>query len=173
MEEIRVVEGPNYVHLFSGGLDSAYSILRLAKEQVKKNEKGEIYPIFMDYGHFAASIEWNQVQTLTRHISKIVTYSILHSPIRINLGSDLFKWCHNAAFTGKEVGDKHPEIQNRNMVLLSIFFLTFWGALRIKASLVLILRFLAGLKRVRWVTVVIHSLRLFRMYLRSIIANIL
>lgn len=122
MEEIRVVEGPNYVHLFSGGLDSAYSILRLAKEQVKKNEKGEIYPIFMDYGHFAASIEWNQVQTLTRHISKIVTHSILHSPIRINLGSDLFKWCHNVAFTGKEVGDKHPEIQNRNMVLLSIFF---------------------------------------------------
>jgi len=29
MEEIRISEDPNYVHLFSGGLDSTYGLLKL------------------------------------------------------------------------------------------------------------------------------------------------
>ncbi len=122
MEEINVIEGRNFVHLFSGGLDSSYGLLKLAEDQAKKNIEGEIYPIFMDYGQFATSTEWNQVQKLTKFISNTVKDSVIHMPIRINLESDLFKWCHNVAFTGKEVGDENPEIQNRNMVLLGILF---------------------------------------------------
>lgn len=122
IEKIQVVEGPNYVHLFSGGLDSAYGLLMLANEQVKNNREGEIYPIFMDYGQNAAPTEWAQVLELTKFISEKVKGSNIHEPIKINLSSDLFQWCHNVAFTGIEVGDEHPEIQNRNMVLLSILF---------------------------------------------------
>ncbi|HUW45294.1 MAG TPA: 7-cyano-7-deazaguanine synthase [Dehalococcoidia bacterium] len=122
MEEINVIEGLNFIHLFSGGLDSAYSLLKLAKDHTNKKKSRGIHPIFMDYGQYAASTEWNQVQQLTMFISNIVEDSFIHIPIRINLDSDLFKWCHNVAFTGKEVGDANPEIQNRNMVLLSILF---------------------------------------------------
>ena len=122
MEEINVIEGLNFIHLFSGGLDSAYSLLKLAKDHTNKKRNGGIHPIFMDYGQKAASTEWNQVQKLTKFISNIAEDSFIYIPIRINLESDLFKWCHNVAFTGKEVGDVNPEIQNRNMVLLSILF---------------------------------------------------
>lgn len=121
MEGINVINGFNFIHLFSGGLDSAYGLLKWAKEHTNK-KSGGIYPIFMDYGQYAASTEWNQVQKLTKFISSTVKNSVIHIPIRINLESDLFKWCHNVAFTGKEVGDANPEIQNRNMVLLSILF---------------------------------------------------
>lgn len=72
---------------------------------------------------FAASSEWNSVLRLIKFIRSKLSYaSILRSPVSIGLRSDLFTWCHNVAFTGKEVGDETCEIQNRNMVLLSILF---------------------------------------------------
>lgn len=122
VKELKVVDGINFVHLFSGGLDSAYGLLMLANEQVKNNRGDKIYPIFMDYGQYAAPTEWAQVLKLAKFISEKVKGSNIHVPIRINLSSDLFQWCHNVAFTGIEVGDENPEIQNRNMVLLSILF---------------------------------------------------
>jgi len=123
MEEVRITEGLNYVHLFSGGLDSTYGLLKLAKEIDKGKKKGTIQPIFMDYGHFAATTEWNRAQKLAHFIrTKLGNAAIINTPIRISLRSELFTWCHNVAFTGKEVGDETCEIQNRNMVLFSILF---------------------------------------------------
>lgn len=125
MKEIKInTEGPNYVHLFSGGLDSTYGLLKLARDiKDDRKPKGIIQPIFIDYGHFAAPTEWKQAQTIAAFINtKLRKPSIIRKPIWINLKSDLFKWCHNVAFTGKEVGEDTCEIQNRNMVLLSVLF---------------------------------------------------
>lgn len=124
MKEMEAIKDLNYVHLFSGGLDSSYGLLKLAKDiDDGKNTKGIIHPIFMDYGHFAAPTEWKQVQKLVPFISaRLKDYSIVCTPIRINLKSDLFKWCHNVAFTGEEIEQDTCEIENRNMVLLSILF---------------------------------------------------
>ena len=124
MEEIRISEYPNYVHLFSGGLDSTYGLLKLAKDIEKgRKRKGLIQPVFIDYGHFAASAEWGQAQKIVEFIgTRVQAPLVVRTPIRISLKSDLFTWCHNVAFTGKEVGETTCEIQNRNMVLLSILF---------------------------------------------------
>jgi 7-cyano-7-deazaguanine synthase in queuosine biosynthesis len=124
MEEIRIVESPNYVHLFSGGLDSTYGLLKLTNDIEKGiKRKGSIHPVFIDYGHFAASVEWTQAQKIVEFIgTRVQAPSVVCTPIRIDLKSDLFTWCHNVAFTGKEFGETTCEIQNRNMVLLSTLF---------------------------------------------------
>lgn len=123
MREIRLVEHPNHVLLFSGGLDSTYALLKLAKDVDVGQSNEEIQVIFIDYGHFAAPAEWKRVRQLAVCIrSKLTNPAILRTPIRISLRSDLFRWCRNVAFTGKEVGDETPEIQNRNMVLFSVLF---------------------------------------------------
>lgn len=124
MEEIRITEGLNYIHLFSGGLDSTYALLKLAKEIDKgKKGKGIIQPIFMDYGQFAAKTEWEKARLITSFITKRLREpNLIPKPIRINLRSDLFNWCNNQAFTGKNLEENECEIPNRNMVLLSVVF---------------------------------------------------
>lgn len=122
MNEVLVDKEHNYVHLISGGLDSTYSLLKLAKD-VKKEKKPKypIHPIFFDYGQFAANTEWKSVLSVVKYISSHLDMSnTIANPVQISLRSDLFKWCKNVAFTGEEVGDKTCEIQNRNMILISV-----------------------------------------------------
>lgn len=123
MEEIKIGAGINYIHIFSGGLDSTYSLLKLAKE-IGKGQKteGGIHPVFFDYGQAAANNEWRSVQNAIKFISSALNNmgAKIDNPVSINLRSGLFTWCGNVAFTGIEVGDEIPEIQNRNMVLISV-----------------------------------------------------
>jgi 7-cyano-7-deazaguanine synthase in queuosine biosynthesis len=122
MEEIRVHPTNNYIHLFSGGLDSTYALLKLSLLIDKeKKDRGAVYPIFIDYGHYAAGYEWNCVRRIIRFTrSRLENGKIIRDPVRICLRSDLFTWCRNVAFTGIEVGDEKCEIHNRNIVLLSV-----------------------------------------------------
>jgi 7-cyano-7-deazaguanine synthase in queuosine biosynthesis len=122
MEEIQVEKAMNYVHLISGGLDSTYSLMSLVKDILKsKKPKSKINPVFFDYGQYAAESEYHCAK---RAVEKIIdefdANTILENPIHISLRSQLFTWCKNVAFTGIEVGDKSCEIQNRNIVLLSV-----------------------------------------------------
>lgn len=117
-------DSPNYIHLFSGGLDSTYGLLRLARE-FERDEiiQKFIQPIFIDYGQFAARTEWKQAQLITSFLTtKFREPTLIRKPVRMNLRSDLFSWCHNQAFTGKNIEEDACEIQNRNMVFLSIMF---------------------------------------------------
>ncbi len=122
MEEIRVSPNENYIHLYSGGLDSTYALLKLSF-WIEKNKGGKaiVHPVFIDYGQFAAQHEWSCVNRTTDFIrSKLKDYQTIANPVRICLRSDLFSWCKNVAFTGVEVGDETPEIHNRNIILLSV-----------------------------------------------------
>jgi 7-cyano-7-deazaguanine synthase in queuosine biosynthesis len=122
MHEIQVDKTKNYIHLFSGGLDSTYALLKLVTDVYKgKKEKHQIQTIFIDYGQHVAQYEGESVQDVTNFIRSILGETdFLLDPIHISLRSDLLTWCNNVAFTGKEVGDETCEIQNRNMILVSI-----------------------------------------------------
>lgn len=122
MEEITVNEGLNYVHLISGGLDSTYSLMDLTRSIMKEEKlRSVIYPIFFDYGQFAAVDEYSCAKkVVSKVIAEYNAGTILYMPKHISLRSDLFGWCRNVAFTGTEVGDATCEIQNRNMVLFSV-----------------------------------------------------
>lgn len=122
MREIILNEECNYIHLLSGGLDSAYSLLKIAKESKRLNGQVNviIHPIFFDYGHFAAEVEWNRVQKIVNYVRDFLQdKDAIDDPIRISLRSDLFTWSNSCAFKG-EKGDNEPEIENRNMVLFSV-----------------------------------------------------
>ncbi len=122
MKEIKVDKTKNYIHLFSGGLDSTYALLKLAIDVHKgKKEEHEIQPVFIDYGQHVAPDEWKSVEKVISFIrSTLDETDLLSDPIQISLRSDLFTWCKNVAFTGVEVGNVTCEIQNRNMILVSI-----------------------------------------------------
>lgn len=122
MEEIKVSPINNYIHLFSGGLDSTYALYKLLLSIDKgKKKRGDVYPVFIDYGQFAAGYEWLCVKRMIDFMrTRLQDNHILKDPIRIGLRSDLFTWCRNVAFTGVEVGDTKCEIHNRNIILLSV-----------------------------------------------------
>jgi len=120
MIEINLNKKQNYIQLLSGGLDSAYSILKIAKKLQKDNGSLVIHPIFFDYGHYVADTEWERVIKIIKYIRDFLKdKSLIDDPIKISLKSDLFQWCRNDAFRGKK-GCKNPEIENRNMVLFSV-----------------------------------------------------
>jgi len=122
VEEFPVDNINNYIHLFSGGLDSTYSLFKLTTDINKnKAEKHNIQPLHIDYGQFAASSEWISVNNVIEFLrSKLDSSDFLLPPTKMNLKSELFTWCDNVAFTGKEKGDETCEIYNRNMVLISV-----------------------------------------------------
>jgi len=123
MEEIKVIQGINYIHLFSGGLDSTYSLFDLCREFEKRSESSKIQPIFLDYGQYASIAEWTSVNNVIKFIqSELHSPEILNHPIIVNLRSDLFIWSKSVAFNGIQTKDSDPEIENRNMVLLSILY---------------------------------------------------
>lgn len=120
IREITLNSEGNHIHLLSGGLDSAYSILKLAKG-IKKEKSGVfIYPIFFDYGHKSAHIECECVKEIVKYIRGYLgDESIIKDPVIISLKSELFDWCRSQAFKGKD-GEEDPEIENRNLVLFSV-----------------------------------------------------
>ncbi len=121
LKEIKPKKGVNRIHMFSGGLDSSYSLLKEACSIKKAMTKETIFPMFIDYGQFAAPVEWEATKAVVAYIRGFAGDSkLIDDPVRISLASDLFMWCHNVAFTGTEVGDEEPDIQNRNMVMLSV-----------------------------------------------------
>jgi len=122
MQEVQVDKIRNYIHLLSGGLDSTYALLKLATDIDRgKKEEHQIQPIFIDYGQAVAKYEAESARDVTAFIrTRLGEARLLLDPIHICLRSDLFTWCNNVAFTGAEVGDETCEIQNRNMVLVSI-----------------------------------------------------
>lgn len=120
MREIKLNKTCNYVHLISGGLDSAYSLLRIAKEKKEKEPSIVIHPIFFDYGQFAAKTEWARVAKIVEYIRNFLNeQSIVDDPVKISLESELFQWSESDAFKGIK-GNPDPEIENRNLVLFSV-----------------------------------------------------
>ncbi len=120
MNEIEIHKECNHIHLLSGGLDSAYNLLRVAKYFKEKDEKVVIQPIFFDYGQFAAKEEWKRVPKIVEYIRNFLDdNSIISDPVKICLASELFQWCRNDAFLGNK-GIPNAEIENRNMVLFSV-----------------------------------------------------
>ena len=123
MEEMKVIRGNNCIHLFSGGLDSTYCLFKLCKELEERSEASNVQPIFVDYGQFASIAEWSSVRRVIEFIrSELLNHFVLKDPIILNFRSDLFIWTKSVAFTGIETRDSTPEIENRNMVLLSILY---------------------------------------------------
>jgi len=123
MELMNVVQGNNYIHLFSGGLDSTYSLFKLCKELEKSGGACSVQPIFVDYGQYASTAEWSSVRRVIKFLrSELRNHAVVNDPIIINLRSDLFIWSKSVAFTGIENEDSTPEIENRNMVLLSMLY---------------------------------------------------
>ena len=120
MKEIKLNQEINYIHLLSGGLDSTYSLLSRVKELKEKEPPIIIQPIFFDYGHKAAKIEWARVRKIAKYICSFFNNkSLIANPLKISLRSNLFTWSKSDAFKGKK-GEKNPEIENRNMVLFSV-----------------------------------------------------
>jgi 7-cyano-7-deazaguanine synthase in queuosine biosynthesis len=122
MEEITINDKLNYVHLISGGLDSTYSLMKLTKSIIRgKKPRFAVSPVFFNYGQYAADAEFKCCEKVVNKIaSEFGVSDLLHRPLNISLCSGLFQWCKNVAFTGIEIGDETCEIQNRNMVLISI-----------------------------------------------------
>lgn len=120
MREIKLNKTCNYVHLISGGLDSAYSLLAIAREKKEKEPSVVIHPIFFDYGQRVAEIEWASVAKIVGYIRSFLNeQSIVDDPVKISLESELFLWSESDAFKGVE-GNPDPEIENRNLVLFSV-----------------------------------------------------
>ena len=120
MIEIKLNSQCNYIHLLSGGLDSTYSILKLAKDLKHDKSHAAIQPIFFDYGHYAAKTEWIRVKEIVKWIHLFLNdKTIIKNPIKISLRSQLFQWCKSQAFRGLE-GEEYAEIENRNLVLFSV-----------------------------------------------------
>lgn len=104
----------------SGGLDSAYSLLRIAKEKKEKEPSAVIHPIFFDYGQFAAEAEWASVAKIVRYIRSLLNeQSIVDDPVKISLESELFQWSESDVMKGLK-GKLNLEIENRNLVLSSV-----------------------------------------------------
>jgi len=119
MREIDLNTKCNYIHLLSGGLDSAYSLLKIARKLKKDKESLIIHPIFFDYGHFSATTEWERTVKIVEYIRGFLSdKKLLDDPVKISLKSDLFQWCESDAFKGK--GDGTCEIENRNIILFSV-----------------------------------------------------
>lgn len=120
MREIELNNTCNYVHLISGGLDSAYSLLSLATEKKEKEPSAVIHLIFFDYGQCAGEAEWTSVKKIVGYIRNFLNLeSIIDDPVKISLESELFQWSDSVAFKGIG-GNPNPEIENRNLVLFSV-----------------------------------------------------
>jgi 7-cyano-7-deazaguanine synthase in queuosine biosynthesis len=118
MREIELNKTSNFVHLMSGGLDSAYSLLMTAKKL--KRQFVVIHPLYFDYGQCAAEIEWQRVSRIVEYIRNFLkSRSVIDAPLKISLRSDLFQWTQSDAFKGLR-GIQEPEIENRNLVIFSI-----------------------------------------------------
>jgi 7-cyano-7-deazaguanine synthase in queuosine biosynthesis len=121
MKEISLYKEKNYIHLLSGGLDSAYSLLKVAKKMKRGTESHTIYPVFFDYGHYSAETERKRLIKIVEYIRKFLKdESVIADPVEISLNSELFKWCRTDSFCGNDGIEKEAEIENRNMVLFSI-----------------------------------------------------
>jgi 7-cyano-7-deazaguanine synthase in queuosine biosynthesis len=122
MIEIKVNKELNYIHLLSGGLDSTYALMVLIKDiKERKKPRSIITPVFIDYGHYAAKAEFACVKKVAaKIITEFDAKSILKEPLYISLRSELFQWCKSEAMIGRDIGKGTCEIQNRNMVLVSI-----------------------------------------------------
>lgn len=115
MEELQVAEGENHVHLFSGGLDSTYALMKYLHDSPQYS----ITPLFIDYGQYAATAEWKSVVSIVRFLKDhLDNGNLLQTPIRMCLRSDLFSWCDSVAFTGMIDRNENPQIENRNIVLV-------------------------------------------------------
>ncbi|MFX1343448.1 MAG: 7-cyano-7-deazaguanine synthase [Promethearchaeota archaeon] len=120
VREIKLNETRNYIHLMSGGLDSSYSLLKIAKENKKNDPLTIIHPIFFDYGQFVAETEWDRIQKIIEYIRNFLKKpSTIDDALEISLKSELFHWTDSDAFWGPK-GKRTPEIENRNIVLVSV-----------------------------------------------------
>ncbi len=97
MDEIKINDTLNYVHLFSGGLDSTYSLMKLTNSITKgKKPRFEVSPVFFDYGQYAAKDEFESCSKVVNKItSEFGVSDLLHKPLHISLRSDIFHWCKN------------------------------------------------------------------------------
>jgi 7-cyano-7-deazaguanine synthase len=120
VDEILLNSDCNHIHLLSGGLDSAYALLKKSKEEMNKGIT--IYPIFFDYGQSVAEFEWQSVLKIVEYLQNLEISSKIGDPVKISLRSDLFQWSISVAFKGLVEGADNTtaEIENRNMVLFSV-----------------------------------------------------
>ena len=122
------MEKLDYV-LLSGGLDSAYALLRLCKNEKKQNA---VTPLFFDYGQKNNQFEEKAasliIEYLISNTKKIInSLKIIRCRAYTNFcynADSLFPWSLSEPMNGDKKNSHnflHLEIENRNMVLYSIF----------------------------------------------------
>jgi 7-cyano-7-deazaguanine synthase in queuosine biosynthesis len=108
----------HYYALFSGGLDSALAVLKIARQ--KKNVR--ITPLFFDYGQKAAKEEWEAAAKLIPLLRDFGRQNkvLLEDCRKYKVGgTGLFEWSGSSILSGREKSGQ-PDLENRNMVLISI-----------------------------------------------------
>jgi 7-cyano-7-deazaguanine synthase in queuosine biosynthesis len=103
--------------LFSGGLESTYALV----SALESNPEKRIAPIHIDYGQFASNYERTAVKRIIDLLKTSTEISArVLAPIYLDIGK-VFSWTESVAYTGN-VLNSCPEIENRNMVIISIIY---------------------------------------------------
>jgi len=108
----------HYYALFSGGVDSALAVLKIMKQQ----QSIRITPLFFDYGQKAAHKEEEAVAKLIPLLRELAGQNnvVLEDYLKYEIGgTDLFLWSKSSILKGREDTAK-PDLENRNMILISI-----------------------------------------------------
>ena len=125
----------NYI-LLSGGFDSAYGLLRWCVDSSES-----IQPIFFNYGQKNSEFERGSVEKIYSFLKKLFSECISY-PVIINSFSSfdnedakltLFPWSMSEPLTGDKLPDTNfcsLEIENRNMVMISLVFSYILSKLR-------------------------------------------
>jgi len=111
--------------LLSGGIDSTLATL-MAIQAGNTTNTSRVIPVFIDYGQKSRKQEWYAVSRVSERLRREASSKGIRfvSPIRIVLvahpkdGLRLFEWSKSMLLKGNKSGD--PEVENRNMVLLSV-----------------------------------------------------
>lgn len=111
--------------LLSGGVDSTLATLKIIQMESTKSVS-RIVPVFIDYGQKARTQEWNAVLKVSERMRAEANLRGIKfdSPIRIKLASRprnglrIFEWSKSMLIRGPQSDE--PEVENRNMVLISI-----------------------------------------------------
>lgn len=105
----------HYYALFSGGLDSTLAILLVASQK----DVVRITPIFFRYGQRSAVEEakavWRLVPLLRKYLAN--ASSTLDECREFDIAG-LFSWSNSPILQHSPAGERPPDIENRNMILI-------------------------------------------------------
>lgn len=111
--------------LLSGGVDSTLAALKAIQKE-NSSSVSRVVPVFIDYGQKSKKHEWDAVSRVSERIIEEANAKEIRfdSPVRIHLASrprnglKIFEWSDSMLIKGGK--SDVAEIENRNMVLISI-----------------------------------------------------